>query len=58
MFVSLAPFESKASYTLMFRNAINLKLVVGTYMGRATSVYNEINVLGVPLGLSFHKIPP
>ena len=58
MFVSLAPFESKPSYTMMFRNAINLKLVVGTYMGGAFSVYNEINVLGNPLGLSFHKIPP
>ena len=33
--VTLAPLESKASSTLTFRNAINLKLVVGTYMGRA-----------------------
>ena len=56
--VTLEPLESKASYTLMFHDAISLKVVVGTYMGGATSVYNEKNILGVPLGLSFHRKPP
>ena len=32
--------RSKIFSTLMFRNTINLKPVVGTYMGRVTPVYN------------------
>ena len=42
-------FFYKASSTLMFRNAISLKLGVGTYMGRATPVYNGKNILGISL---------
>ena len=42
----------------MFRNAISLNLVVGTYMGEATQEYNEKNILGVPLELSFYRITP
>ena len=42
----------------MFRDAISLKVVVGTYMDGATPVYKEKNILGVPLGLSFHRKPP
>ena len=44
---TIAPLYSKSSSTLMFRNAINLKLVVGTYMGRATPVYNRKQILEV-----------
>ena len=55
--VTLAYLESKASSTLMFRNVISLKLVVGTYMGGATPVYNGKNILGVHLGFSFYRIP-
>ena len=43
---------------MMLRNAMSLKLVVVTYMGGATPVYNGKNILGVSLGLSFHRIPP
>ena len=50
--VRLAPLAGKASSTLMFRNAISLELVVGTYIGGAAPVYNGKNILGVPLGLS------
>ena len=46
------PLAGKASSTLMFRNAIRLELVVGTYIGGAAPVYNGKNILGVPLGLS------
>ena len=56
--ITLALLERKASSTMMLHNAISLKLVVGTYMGGATSVYNGKNILGVPLGLSFQRIPP
>ena len=49
----MAPLESKASSTLMFRNTISLKLVVVTCMGGVTPVYNGKNILGVPLGLFF-----
>ena len=49
--------ESKASSTLFIRNAVSLKLVVGTYIGGATPLYNGKNILGVPLGLSFYRIP-
>ena len=55
--VTLASLESKASSTLMFRNVISLKLVVRTYMGGATPVYNGKNIPGVPLGFSFYRIP-
>ena len=50
--VTLAPLESKASFTLMFCNAISLKLVVGTYMGGTTQAYSGKIIVGVPLGLS------
>ena len=43
--------------TMMFCNAISVKLVVGTYMGRATPGHNEKNILEVPLELSFYRIP-
>ena len=43
---------------MMFLNVISLKLVVGTYIGKATPVYNGKNTLGVPLRLSFYTIPP
>ena len=56
--VTLAPLESKTSSTLIFRNAISLKLVVGTYMGGATPVYNGKNILEVPVRLYFHRMPP
>ena len=58
MFVTLALLKSKASSTMMFRNAISLKLVVITYMGGATPMYSGKNTLEVSLGLSFHRIPP
>ena len=40
-------------YTMMFHNAISLKVVVRTYMGGATKVYNGKNILGTPLDFSF-----
>ena len=42
----------------MLRSAISLRLGVGTYMGGMTSVQFKKNILGVPLQLSFHRIPP
>ena len=53
--VTLALLEWKASYTLMFCDAISLKPVGGTYMGRSTPVCNRKTVLGVHLGLSKNK---
>ena len=49
--------ERKVLSTMMFCNAISVKLVVGTYMGRATPGHNEKNILEVPLELSFYRIP-
>ena len=54
--VTLALLESKASSTMMFHNTISLNLVVGTYMGAATSIYKWKNTLGAPFGHSFHRL--
>ena len=40
LIVTMTFLKSKASSTMMFCNAISLKLVVGTYMGGVTLVYN------------------
>ena len=53
LIVTMTFLKSKASSTMMFCNAISLKLVVGTYMGGVTLVYNGKNILGAPLRLSF-----
>ena len=53
----MALLESKVSSTMMLHNAISLKIVVGTYIGRATPVHYGKNTLGIPLGLSLHRIP-
>ena len=58
MFVLLKhwhPYKTNPSCSV---NAISLKHIVGTYMGGNTPVCNTENILGVPIGLSFHKIPP
>ena len=43
--------------TMKFCNAISVKLVVGTYMGRTTPGHSEKNILEAPLELSFYRIP-
>ena len=43
--LTLAFLECKSSSTIMFRNAISVKLVVETYMGDATVLYNRKHIL-------------
>ena len=43
----MALLESKVSFTTMFCNTTSLKLVIETYMGGATPLYNGKNILGV-----------
>ena len=47
------PLESIASSNLMFRNAISLKPVVGTYIDGITPVYNGKSIRGVPSDFPF-----